>query len=370
MEEPEEFYEAEPDFTVPTGDYIEEWLEDNVMTQAELARRAGVSPKHVSKVLAGAPVTPEFAAKLELVTGVPMQRWMALESTYRGELARLGLEKKFARRTDILDLFDPGVKYLRRRGVIKGNRRKSGQLILQLMAYFQVADPDALLQPRNHLAPAFHQSGAFQVNDASVYTWLRAADLQRQSQPLGVPYDRDRLQESLPRLRNLSRDLSDDPEAFIRVLAAAGVQVILLSEVPGCRAYGATYWRDGTPVIVLSARGKQDGILWFTLFHELGHVLLHPDAEFVEQRDGSEATDGKEQEADTFAETTLIPEQYRSELSRLGSKEKVRIFARRIDVSPGVVLQHLRHFKYPRWPHTHGSDLFVTVAIAEDDEAA
>ena len=30
---------AELDFAVPTGEYIEEWLEDEGITQAELARR-------------------------------------------------------------------------------------------------------------------------------------------------------------------------------------------------------------------------------------------------------------------------------------------------------------------------------------------
>lgn len=370
MEESEEFYEAEPDFAVPTGDYIEEWLEDNNMRPAELARRAGVSAKHISKVLGGAAVTPDFAAKLELVTGVPAERWMALESTYRAELARLGLEKRFAERTDILDLFQPAVKYLRALGIISVDRRKPGQQLLQLMAFFQVADPEALIEPRNHLAPAFHQSKAFQVNDASVSTWLRAVELRRLNQPLAVAYDRHALEAALPTLRHLSRELAEDPSAFIRVLAEVGVHTILQPEVPGCRAFGATYWRDGGPVIALSARGKKDGSLWFTLFHELGHVLLHPNDEFVEQNDGEDAVDTKEDEANSFAEQTLIPEAYRAELPGLRSKQQVRSFAAKIDVSPGVVLQHLRYHKYPCWPPKNGSDLLVTVSITEEDEAA
>ncbi|SDB79904.1 HTH-type transcriptional regulator / antitoxin HigA [Raineyella antarctica] len=369
MDGTDDAYEVEPDFAVPTGDYVDEWLEDHHMRPAELARRTGVSPKHISKVLGGAAVTADFAARLELVTGVPADRWLALESTYRAEVARLGLQERFAHRTDILDLFQPSVTYLRKRGAITVDRRKPGQLMLQLMAFFRVADPDALLQPRNHLVPAFHRSGAFQVNDASVYTWLQAAELQRQNQPPAPAYDRPALEKSLPRLRILSRELVDDPTAFIRVLAGVGVQVILQPEVPGCRAYGATYWRDGTPVIVLSARGKKDGIIWFTLFHELGHVLLHPNHEFVEQSDGEEAIDAREAAANSFAEETLIPRSCRSELPGLRSKKDVIEFAQEIGVSPGVVLQHLRHHQYPHWPPRNGADLFVTVTIAEDESA-
>ncbi|WP_194793206.1 ImmA/IrrE family metallo-endopeptidase [Raineyella fluvialis] len=361
-----DYYEVEPDLAVPTGEYVEEWLEDHEMTQAELARRTGVSRKHISTVISGAPVSTEFATKLELVTGVPAERWLALEATYRSELARLGLEEKYALRSDILDLFGPSLTYLREREVIKGNRRKPGQLILQLMAYFQVADPDALLAPRNHFALAFRQSAAIQVNEASVSTWLRTAELHRLHEPLNTPFDRDGLQELLPSLRSLSRELQSDPGAWIRALAGVGVHVIPLAEVKGCRAYGATYWSGGQPILVLSARGKNDGALWFTLFHELGHVLLHANEGFVEQRDGVEAVDVREEEANRFAEDALVPARYRPELNQLKSKHDVKVFAMKIGVSPGVVLQHLHYHDYPRWPHQNGTDLFIKVQIGED----
>ena len=50
-------------YAVPTGDFIEEWLE-NGMSQAELARNLGCTPKHVSKLIHGAPLTNEFALQL------------------------------------------------------------------------------------------------------------------------------------------------------------------------------------------------------------------------------------------------------------------------------------------------------------------
>ena len=47
-----------PDYIVPTGDFVAEWMEDEGVNAAELARRLDVSRKHVSELLPGkAPAT-------------------------------------------------------------------------------------------------------------------------------------------------------------------------------------------------------------------------------------------------------------------------------------------------------------------------
>ncbi len=53
------------DYAVPTGEYVVEWLDENRISQAELARRMGVSAKHVSKLIAGALLSAEVATKLQ-----------------------------------------------------------------------------------------------------------------------------------------------------------------------------------------------------------------------------------------------------------------------------------------------------------------
>lgn len=355
---------SKTDYAVPTGEFIEEWLEDHDMTRAELSRRTGVSRKHITMVVAGAPVTPDFAMKLELVTHIPATRWLALEGQYRADVERLGLEHELSADKALLERFKGSLAYLRSKGVIQGDTYKLGHLMVQLMAFFDVGSPDALV-PTNLMPQAnFLKSQALDAETASLATWLRLAHLSALEEPLEVPFDPAALSGALPEIRRLSRTITENPMAFAQRLADVGVQVVIQSEVKGCRAYGATFWDAGRPIIVLSVRGKKDGALWFTLFHELGHVLKHPNTMFVEGNATAAAEQSREDEASDFATEWLIPTSTREELYGIKSKAGVVDFARRHDVSPGVVIQHLHHHKV--WPFSSGQGLYVTLVVNDD----
>ncbi|MEY8814420.1 ImmA/IrrE family metallo-endopeptidase [Micrococcus luteus] len=354
------------DYAVPTGDFIEEWLEDHSMTQAELARRTGVSPKHISMVLSGAPVTASFATKLALATGVPAERWLALESTFRADQERLGMEAELAKKKDVAEPFSESLRYLRSIGVVRSNMRRPGQVLMELMAFFRVGSVDALT-PKVLIPNArYLQSTSLTVQDASVATWLRLAQMTVEASDPLPPYKSTKLQEALPEIRSMSGTFSTNPDAFIERLSSLGVHVVLQEEIRGCRAYGATFWTNGHPVIVLSVRGKTDGALWFSLFHELGHVLLHPDSTHIERRGKPSLTanlQAEEDAANTFAEQTLIPLECRDDLYSIRSKSEVVAFASEQNVSPGVVMQHLHHFE--KWDHSHGRGLYLSISLKE-----
>jgi Zn-dependent peptidase ImmA (M78 family) len=61
--------------------------------------------------------------------------------------------------------------------------------------------------------------------------------------------------------------------------------------------------------------------VWFSLFHEIGHLLLHPRRVSFNQFDpaAGDDVDGKEKEANTCASETLIPAHRILELRRAGS---------------------------------------------------
>lgn len=91
-------------------------------------------------------------------------------------------------------------------------------------------------------------------------------------------------------------------------------------------------WR--TPDRPESLRGKKDDRFWFTLFHEIGHVLLHSTGGLYVL--GSDDT--AENEADRFAADTLIPPTLAKELPRARNSQAVVDFARRAGIAPGIVV--------------------------------
>jgi addiction module HigA family antidote len=73
----------EPNWSTHPGEHIAEYLEENGWSQAELARRAGLTPKLVSEIINGKnPVTPETALKLERVLGLKAEVWLGLQSSW------------------------------------------------------------------------------------------------------------------------------------------------------------------------------------------------------------------------------------------------------------------------------------------------
>ena len=57
----------------------------------------------------------------------------------------------------------------------------------------------------------------------------------------------------------------------------------------------------------MSDRGKSDDIVWFTLFHEIGHILKHGKKnEFISFDADKKEEDAIEKEADDFASEQLM----------------------------------------------------------------
>ena len=85
--------EYQPDYAVMPGEVLSAELELRSMTQQELAKRTGLTPKHIISILkAKSTITPETAIKLERALGMPADYWLNLESHYQEVLARLNEE--------------------------------------------------------------------------------------------------------------------------------------------------------------------------------------------------------------------------------------------------------------------------------------
>src|SRR5262245_24969871 len=78
-----------PTYAVPPGDTIVDLLDEQDMTQTELARRLGVTLKHVNQVVkGGASISAELALGLEKVFGASADFWLNREALYQADVAR------------------------------------------------------------------------------------------------------------------------------------------------------------------------------------------------------------------------------------------------------------------------------------------
>ena len=132
----------DPDVSYRPGRTLAEWLERNAMSQAEFARRASLSNKHVSQVINGpAGLSAEVAVAFENVTGIPAQFWTQLESNHRAHEVRTEETTSLAEHVDLLDRFP--MKQLAARDLITG-RVTPVQQLRELLRFFGVANVEAL----------------------------------------------------------------------------------------------------------------------------------------------------------------------------------------------------------------------------------
>jgi addiction module HigA family antidote len=336
----------EPNFAVPPGETLAETLETLGMTQAELAERMGRPLKTINEIVAGkAAITSDTALQLEKVLGVPASFWTNHERIYRDTLARRREEEQLEQQLGWLEKMP--VKEMARVGWILAADEPIAQLRI-VLSFFGVAgegewhavweSPDAI----------YRKSPAFSANRPATAAWLRQGELEAQKIDC-APFYENGFREALSQLRSFT---TKDPDEFVPALrercAASGVAVVIVPPLPGVRAYGATRWLHSTKALIqLSLRGKTDDHLWFTFFHEAGHVLKHGKrAVFVEDGDpNAAARDPREAQADAFACDLLIPPSDYERFCALGdhSVAAIRRFASRIRIAPGIVAGRLQH---------------------------
>lgn len=358
-----------PDYAVPPGETLLETLQTLGMSQVELANRTGRPLKTINEIIKGkAAITPETALQLERVLGVPAPFWNNLERNYRDALARTKERKRLA--TGLTWLKKIPVKALMKAGVIR-NLADNKALLVEVLNFFGVGNPAAWERVWTAQRAVFRRSPAFRSAPGAVAAWLRIGELRAQRIQC-APFDRAKFRATLGQIRGLTVKPPEifQPESH-QLCAKAGVAVVFVSELPGTHVSGATRWLTPKKALIqLSLRYRTDDHLWFTFFHEAGHILLHGKRRiFLED---SRATDSQEKEADAFAANSLIPPAVLREFLQRGDtgKAAIRGFAKQLGISPGIVVGRLQHER--SLPYSHCNDLkrrFVLVE-REDSEAA
>lgn len=353
----EPVFSYEPDYAVPPGETLAEVLEVRQMSQAELARRTGLSAKHINLILKGtAPITPDTALKLERVLNIPARIWNALEVNYQGHLSRLSEEQELK---EHIGWASPElIKELVSRGCI---RRVSDhiQQLKEVLRFFGVASVTAWSTIWNESTSLNSYRLAKQQGDpVALGAWMRIGELRAAEIETG-PFDRDGFSKMLLSVRELTR--VTDPEDWFPQLQemcrSVGVVVIIEKELPKARVNGVARWLSPYKAMIqLSARYLRDDVLWFTFFHEAGHLLLHGKksgprdvpATIIDTKD---STGRAEEEANKFAAELLIPPSYEERLRRISSLDEVQRVAGELQISPGIIVGRLHHenLKEPRW---------------------
>lgn len=243
---------------------------------------------------------------------------------------------------------------------IESYRNKAEQL-REVLIFFGVTSPEQWEKCWGSIQIDFRKSNTFESNLAAVTAWLRQGEIEA-AKINCANYNASQFKAALQQIRALT---VEPPEVFqtkvVDLCAAAGVAVVFVPQLPKTRTSGATRWLNPNKALIqLSLRYKTDDHLWFSFFHEAGHILLHGKRDIFLEDKGIETAEkqNKEQEANKFAANLLIPptelERFIA-LNRHWSTAGIKQFAKEIGIAPGIVVGRLQHDRV--LPRNYGNEL-------------
>lgn len=332
------------ELVIHPGETISDILEIRNITQAELADRAGLSAAYVSSVISGKKdISSNFAMALEYTLGIPKSFWLNLQARYDAELLEINetssiTEDEIAVRNQLNDI----ARYLRSRKMIPVGEKKT-ESILSIRKALQISDLRNL--EKISTVSAFRMGTTENVNPYIVGAWVRICQILGETSAIDKKFDINSLDSLITDLKQIMLNAQETPQHDLKaVLNSYGIDFIIVRHFRGAPVQGFINKKaDETYQICMTLRRAFADIFWFSLFHEIGHIVngdLLKSKSFVD--DGTDIT--KENKADKFASDMLLtPDAYAQFIKTNNFKiSAILDFAKEQGVAPFIVIGRLQ----------------------------
>jgi HTH-type transcriptional regulator/antitoxin HigA len=295
-----------------------------------------MSEKHISKLINGdVQLTPEVAVRLEVVLGVPAKFWNNLEAIYREKLIKVKAEN--AMEADEALAKQLPYSEMAKYGWVP-ETRDSKEKVVYLRKYFEVVEL-SLLENNQITRIACRRLAVTEKSDFALLAWVQEAKLKARGIKT-LPINIKGLINIIPEIRKLT---VLEPKEFcprlLDMLSECGIALVFLPHLKGSFLQGASFMDGNRIVVGLTAISKDADKFWFSLFHELAHIILG----HIGQADGT--TEEDEKAADSWSRDALISDGAFLEFTqgRNYSAANVCEYAKKLGIAPGILVGRLQN---------------------------
>ncbi len=273
--------------------------------------------------------------------------WNNLQKNYDETVKRLELENELEKNKTLAAKFT-AYNDLAKIGALPyaRDRKEKAKNLLKFFGIASFIYLDNLYSLKNYV---FRKSTAGELSKENLLLWLRLGEIEANKIET-KSFDAGKLRNLLLEIKKLSLL---NPKVYskklIEVLSECGVALVFLPYLKNTFVNGASKWsRKDKAAIFLTPRNSWEDILWFTLFHELGHILKHrKKTEFIsfwdERLIAEDEYKRMEKEADKFASNILIDKnmwRYFLQTNNFTQSEIIK-FSKQVSVNPGIVAGRL-----------------------------
>lgn len=291
------------------GETLEEKLQELGMSVKEFATRVSKPEKTIIAVIKGkSSITPDMALSFEMVTRIPADMWLRHQKRYDEFNARKRHEEILREGVSWANKFP--LDEISQLGWLENFSSTSGRqkdVVETLCSFFGVSSPkgweDFYINQR--LRIAFRITLAESCDPYALSAWLRQGEIQATDVTTTTKYTSNVLKRNLIYISNLKKSDAGNlniKETLTSLLANSGIKLIFTETLSSAPVKGCTRYIYGIPCIQLADYFESTDEFWHTLFHEIGHILLHGKKDiFIENIDYTNKCPQKEKEADEFA---------------------------------------------------------------------
>lgn len=346
------------------GYYISDLIDELEITQEELAHRLEITPKNLSELVNGkAPLSKNIAIRLSSMLGTSIEVWLNLQHKF--DLADAEIKKLIQQENDKLLLSYIDYNFFVKLGLLPAKKTWQDKLEA-LCKFLKVGTLNALTRP--DLLVSYRQICNSTMDTKKIIcsnAWVQT--VLNQAENIAVSkFDRSKFLECIKDIREMT---VLPPNVFYpeikRKLASCGVALVLMPSLKNSGVHGAIKWIGSDKVVLgITDRGKNADKFWFSLFHELGHILQPKMRSLVVSGDEFYYDVDLEADADLFAQNALIPKADYDKFIKTNNitRSSINQFAWEIHVHPGIIVGRLQNDKLI--PFSYFNDLKCNYEIS------
>ncbi|MBO5165118.1 MAG: HigA family addiction module antidote protein [Lachnospiraceae bacterium] len=320
------------------GYYIKEIVDESGLTQEDFAKRLDTTPKNLSLLIRGEQsLSIDIAMKLSRMIGTSVIYWLNLQNSYDALIAQFKSEEELEEERKVFDYFD--YKYFRENYSLPDLPRKRDEQIKRVREFLNVATLSVFT--KRDMAVSFRSTTEDITESSTVKANTMVQIATNKALKTDAPkFNKKKFEEAVKYALTLTRNHEEFYPLIRSAFLEAGVIFVILPNISGSRTNGATKKVGDHIMLMVNDRRLNADSFWFTLFHEIGHIMNGDYGISFDKETGE-----REEAANKYAEDSLIPpEKYKEFLAgRRFDLQSIRAFANRIERDPGIVLGRLQN---------------------------
>ncbi len=317
------------------GEHLKDSLAALEMTAKEFSTRTGISERTISALINGnGDITFDIAYKLANFFDTSIDLWTNLQNQYnlyiKEQEYKLEIQKDW-------ELIKPLKQYFIENTFI--NKTDDHETIVLKIRKLIGVNYLFLLDKQDSII--CYKKINTPINENFFYKnfWIALALKEARKRSV-KEFNKSNLLNYIPELRLLTLK---DPQIFLprlfEIFSECGISFVIVPYLPKSNIYGITKWLNKNNVIIaISNRGEKGDLFWFTIFHEIAHVLMEHKREALVNVDGIEDSIANE-----MAENMLIPlKKWNSFIkNNIFTIESIQEFSKEIEIHPCIILGRL-----------------------------